>query len=151
MQEKCPLRSFEVAMDTIQHGTDKVVKSFKYFDSRDDFFRETVYTVDRNFYEIILAGDPCCLYFDVEHYSHSQFHADGSPSDNKLAITVATICYEAKWQWPELVTNPSPLDQVVVTTASRSAGASYKHSFTLTFHVWGLSTITEPFVPLPDI
>ena len=133
MQEKRPLGSFEVAMDAIQHGTDKVVKSFTYFDSRDDFFRETAYTVHRNFYEIIPAGDPCCLYFDVEHYSPSQFHADGSPSDNKLAITVATICYEAKCQWPELAVNPSPLDQVVVTTASRSAGAAYKHSFHINF------------------
>ena len=102
-------------------ATDKVVKSYTYFDSRDDFFRETAYTVHRIFYEIIPAGDPYCLYFDVEHYSPSQFHADGSPSDN---ITVATICYEAKCQWPELAVNPSPLDQVVVTTASRSAGAA---------------------------
>jgi len=62
MQEKCPLGSFEVAMDAIQHGTDKVVKSVTYFDSRDDFFRETAYTVLWNFYEIIPAGDPCCLY-----------------------------------------------------------------------------------------
>jgi len=98
MQEKRPLGSFEVAMDAIQHGTDKVVESFTYFDSRDDFFRETSYTVHRNFYEIIPAGDPCCLYFDVEHYSPSQLHADGSPSDNKLAITIATICHEAKCQ-----------------------------------------------------
>ena len=62
MQKKRPLGSFEVAMDAIQHGTDKVVKSFTYFDSRDHFFRETAYTVHRNFYEIIPAGDPCCLY-----------------------------------------------------------------------------------------
>jgi len=61
MQEKRPLGSFEVAMDAIQHGTDKVVKSFTYFDSRDDFFRETAYTVHRNFYEIIPAGDPSML------------------------------------------------------------------------------------------
>jgi len=127
MQEKRHLGSFEVAMDAIQHGTDKVVKSFTYFDSRDDFFRETAYTVHRNFYEFIPTGDPCCLYFDVEHFSPSQFHADGSPSDNKLAITITTICHEAKCQWPELAVNPSPLDQVVVTTASRSAGAVYKH------------------------
>ena len=91
MQEKRPPGSFEVAMDALKYGTDKVVKSFTYFDSREDFFRETAYTVHRNFYEIIPAGDPCCLYFDVEHYSNSQFHTDGSPSDNKLAITVATI------------------------------------------------------------
>jgi len=133
MQEKRPLGSFEVAMDAIQHGTDKVVKSFTYFDSRDDFFRETAYTVHRNFDEIIPAGDPCCPYFDVEHYSPSQFYADGSPSDNKLAITIATICHEAKCQWPELAVNHSPLDQVVMTTASRSAGAVCKHSFCMNF------------------
>jgi len=138
-------------MDAIQHGTDKVVKSFTYFDSRNDFFRETAYNVYRNFYEIILADDPCCLYFDVEHFSPSQFRADGSPSDNKLAITIATICYEAKCQWPELAENPSPLDQEVVTTASRSAGAVYKHSFHFIFQVWGSSIITGSFIPLPDI
>jgi len=44
-----PLASFKVAMDAIQHGTDKVVKSFTYFDSRDDFFRETAYTVNQKF------------------------------------------------------------------------------------------------------
>jgi len=119
MQEERPLGSFEVAMDAIQHGTDKVVKSFTYSDSRDDSFRETAYTVHQNFYEIISAGDPCGLYFDVEHYSPSQFHADGSLSDNKLAITIVTICHEAKCQWPELGVNPSPLEQVVVTTASK--------------------------------
>jgi len=123
MQEKCSPGSFEVAMDVIQHGSDKVMKSFTYFDSRDDFFRETAYTVHRNFYEVIPAGDPCC----VEHYSPSQIHADCSPSDNKLAITIATICHEAKCQWPELALNSSPLDQVVVTIASRSVGAVYKH------------------------
>jgi hypothetical protein len=35
-----------------------------------------------------LAGDPCCLYFDDEHYSPSQFHVDGSTTENKLAITL---------------------------------------------------------------
>jgi len=109
------------------------VKNFTYFDPRDNFFRETTYTVYQNFYEIIPAGDPCCLYFDVEHYSPSQFHVDGYPSDNKLAITTATICHEAKCQWPELAVNPSPLEQVVVTTASRSAGAVHKHSFHINF------------------
>jgi len=133
MQEKCPLGSFEVARDAIQRGTDKVVKNFTYFDSRDNFFRETAYTVHWNFYEIVPAGDPCCLYFDVEHYSPSQFHANGSPSGNKLAITIATICHKANCQWPELAVNPSPLDRVVVTTASRSAGAVYKHSFHINF------------------
>ena len=77
------------------------------------------------------------LGFDVEHYSNSQFHIDGSPSDNKLAITIPTICHEAKSQWPELAVNPSPLDQVVVTTASRSAGAVYKHSFHIKFPLEG--------------
>jgi len=75
MQEKCLLGpgSLEVATDTMKHGTDKEVKSFTYFDSRDDFFQETAYTVHRNLYKIIQAGDPCCLFFDVEHCSPSQF------------------------------------------------------------------------------
>jgi len=35
MQEKRPLGNFEVSMNAIQNGTDKVVKSFTYFDSRE--------------------------------------------------------------------------------------------------------------------
>jgi len=100
MQEKRPLGSFEVAMDAIKHGKEQVVKSFTYFDSRDDFSYERAYAAHRNFYEIFSAGDLCCLYFEVEHYSPNQFYVDGSPSDNKLAITIATICHEAKCQWP---------------------------------------------------
>jgi len=61
MQEKRHLGSFEVVVDAIKHGTEKVVKSSTYFDSRDDFFRETAYTAHRNFDEIIPFDDPCCL------------------------------------------------------------------------------------------
>jgi len=43
------------------------------------------------------------------------------------------ICHEAKCQWPELAVNTTPLDQVVVATASRSAGAVYKHLFHTNF------------------
>jgi len=84
MREKRPLGSFKVAMDAIKHGTDQVVKSFTYFDSRDDFSHERAYAVHRKFYEIISAGNPCCLYFDVEQYSLSQFYVDSSPSNYKL-------------------------------------------------------------------
>jgi len=69
MRDKRPLGSFEVALDALQRGTGKVVKHFTYFDSHENFFRETACTAQRNFYEIISDGNPCCLYFDVEHYS----------------------------------------------------------------------------------
>ena len=75
MQEKRPLGSFVVAKDAIKQSIDKIVKSLTYFDSHDHFFSETAYTVYQKFYGIISAGDPCCLYFDVEHHPPSQFHA----------------------------------------------------------------------------
>jgi len=57
------------------------------------------------------------------------------PIKLQTAITIATICHEAKLQWLawELEVNPSPLDQVVVTTALRSAGAVHKHSSHINF------------------
>jgi len=130
MQEKHPLGSCEMAKDAIKHGTDQVVNCFTYFDSRDDFFRETAYTVHRNFHEIILAGDPCCLCFDVEHYSPSQFHVDGSQSDNKPAITIATICHEAKCNLRSI---PPLSTKWWLSTVSMSAGAVHKHSFYINF------------------
>jgi len=131
MRDKRPLGSFEVAMDAVQRGPGKVVKHFTYFDSHENFFRETACTTQRNFYEIILDGNPCCLYFDVEHYSQSQFNEDGTPTDDKLALTVATIRAEAIAHWPALAADPWPLDHVVVTTATRMAGGVYKHSYHL--------------------
>jgi len=72
MRDKRLPGGFEVALDALQRGNGKVVKHFTYFDSHENFFRETACTFQRNFYEIISDGNPYGLYFDVEQYSPRQ-------------------------------------------------------------------------------
>jgi len=127
--------SFEVAMDAVNSGTGKVVKAFTSYKSREDFFRETACLHKRNFYEII-SGD-CTNYFDIEHYSPSQFSRDGTPTDDRLATTIATIHAAAMACGAALAADPSLLDHVVVTTASRMVDGVWKHSFHMNFYAVG--------------
>ena len=131
MRDKRPPGSFEVAIDAVKRGTSSVVKAFTSYESHEDFFRETACLSQRNFYEIISDGDPCSMYFDIDHYCPSQFNEDGTLTDDKLAQTIATIRAEAIAHWPALAADPSPLDHVMVATASRMAGGVYKHLYNL--------------------
>jgi hypothetical protein len=71
-----------------------------------------------------------------------KFDEDGSLSDDKIATTIETIRDEAKTRWPSLASaaGASPLDNVVVTTASRFTGEVYKHSFHIIFAEIGFSS-----------
>jgi hypothetical protein len=137
MQDNCPEGSFAVARDIIGKYPKKIYMIFK---SHEDFFRETADEDHRNFYEIILVDKPCTLYFDIEHCTAGKFNEDGSPSDDKLPSTIKTICEEAKAWWLCLAVDPSPLDNVVVTTASRMTGAVFKHSYHIVFPEIGFSS-----------
>ena len=55
--QKMPANRFAVAFDVAEDGR----KQFTYFQSPEDFFRETTGMVNRNFYEIIRRDQPCCL------------------------------------------------------------------------------------------
>jgi hypothetical protein len=122
-------------MDAVNSGTGKVVKAFTCYKSPEDFFRETACLPKRNFYEIISSS--CAMYFDIEHYSPSQFSGDGTPTDDRLATTIATIRAAAMARWAALAADPSPLDHVVVTTASRMVGGVWKHSYHILFYAIG--------------
>jgi len=137
MRDQRPPGSFEIAIDAVKRGTGRVVKAFTSYPSPQDFFRETACMPKRNFYEIISDGNPCCLYFDVEHYSPSQFNEDGTPTDDFLALILATIRAEAQAYWQALAADPSPLDRVVVTTASRMVGGVWKHSYHIMYYAIG--------------
>jgi hypothetical protein len=134
-----PEGGFAVSMDIVGLYP---AKEFTFFDSPEDFFCETANEKRRNFYEIILADKPCTLYFDIDHYTAGKFDKDGSLSDDKLATIIETIRDEAKTRWPSLASaaGASPLDNVVVTTASRFTGEVYKHSFHILFVKIGFSS-----------
>lgn len=136
MKDNRPEGSFAVARDIIGKYPKK---RFMFYKSPEDFFRETADEDHRNFYEIILVDQPCTLYFDIEHCTAGKFINDGSPSDDKLAITIKTIREEAKARWPCLAMDPSPLDNVVVTTASRMTGEVFRHSYHIVLPEIGFS------------
>jgi len=64
---KMPTNRFAVAFDEVEDGR----KQLTYFQSLEDFFREIMRVVHRNFYEMIRHDQPCCLYFDLEHCTNS--------------------------------------------------------------------------------
>ena len=133
MRAKCPPGSFEIAYDAV-NCSGKKVKNFTYFSSHEAFFQETAFAAERNFYEIIPEeNSSCTLYFDVEHYCPSQCNDDGTLTDDKLDVTIMTIREEAMTRWPALRAVPSPLDHVVITTASRTTGDVFKHSYHINF------------------
>jgi hypothetical protein len=63
MQQAAAASSFQVGIDT------ETGKAYTFFDSAEDFFKQTTYMVQRNFYEIVRTDQWCRLYFDVEHYT----------------------------------------------------------------------------------
>ena len=73
----------------------------------------------------------------MEFYSQSQLNEDGTPTDDELAHTIATIRAEAIAHWPALVVDPSPLDHVVVKTTSRMVGGVWKYSYHLNWPLAG--------------
>ena len=49
----------------------KVSKSFTFFESPADLFRQTARMSQKNFYELIESGQWTRLYLDIEHYVDS--------------------------------------------------------------------------------
>ena len=116
-----PTGKFAVALDVADNGR----KCFTYFQSPEDYFRETTSIVNRNFYEIVWHNHPCCLYFDLEHFTESAL------SDSKLEATVRLLAKEIRSEWPHL--QHEAIQDVVITTGSRPAKGKFKHSFHLVY------------------
>ena len=68
---------------------------------------------------------PCCLYFDLEHFTKSEL------SDSKLAKTVRLLAKEIRSEWPQL--QQEAIQDGVITTGSRPAKGKVKHSFHLVY------------------
>ena len=116
-----PAGKFSVALDVADNGR----KCFTYFQSPEDYFRETTSIVNRNFYEIVWHNHPCCLYFDLEHFTESAL------SDSKLEATIRLLAKEIQSEWPQL--QHEAIQDVVITTGSRPAKGKFKHSFHLVY------------------
>ena len=112
-----PQGGFEVAIDVNNTGA----KNFTYFLSHEEFFQETYAVVNRHFYEIIVADTPCCLYFDLEHYTQND------SDDSKIETALRVIQREVQKMWPKAT--DEVFQSVQVLTASRQSKGLYKHSF----------------------
>lgn len=121
MRQRTKTLAFEVSTDTGPTGS----KAYMTFPNIRAFFRETALLGTRNFYEIIPPNTPCCLYFDLEHYTAT------SASDNRLNSTVSAISAALADRWPDMPTTCA--QHVVILDGSRSTNNSYKHSFHLIF------------------
>ena len=64
---KKPADAFPVAVD-YRYRNDKVTKTFTFFESPEDLFRQTAEMDQKNFYELIKPGQWIKLYLDIEHY-----------------------------------------------------------------------------------
>ena len=120
-----------------------------YFQSPKDFFRETTSIANRNFYEIVLHDRPCCLYFDLEHFTESPH------SDTMLATAIRLLAGEIHSERPQL--QHGAIQDVVITTGSRPAKGKFKHSYHLVYprigfewsgNFGGMRTFAQWVVPL---
>ena len=119
MLKKMPESGFPVAVDNAGKG-----KKFTYFDSHEEFFRETAVHEQKNFYEMIKPESWCRAYFDIEHYTDSAEEAGG------IKEIIETIRETMKVEWKkELDGKPAVLEEVVVLEASRIdiKAEKYKH------------------------
>ena len=126
MQQNRPEGSMEVAIDTNPHGS----KRYTYFADPTEFFMDTFAVVHRNYYELIPPNQPCCLYFDLEHYT-AKAH-----DDNKLQCALKVIQQQAECRWS---ISTSCWETVVILTASRQVPTGYKHSFHVIYPCIGFS------------
>ncbi len=126
MQQNRPEGSMEVAIDTNPHGS----KRYTYFADPTEFFMDTFAVVHRNYYELIPPNQPCCLYFDLEHYT-AKAH-----DDNKLQCALEVIQQQAERRWS---ISTSCWETVVILTASRQVPTGYKHSFHVIYPCIGFS------------
>jgi hypothetical protein len=116
MRQARPAGAMEVALDTNTTGS----KSYTFFQDHSQFFSDTFVVVHRNFYEIIPPQHPCCLYFDLEHYTTQP------GADDKLQSTLQLIQQSASERWDA---RAQCWESVVIFTAARPVPTGYKHSY----------------------
>lgn len=136
MLGKKPVDAFPVAVD-YRCRDDKVTKSFTFFESAEDLFRQTAEMEQKNFYELIEPGRWTKLYLDIEHYVDA-CAANVAAGLVRIDEAVAVIKEVLTYHWRgEFETTGGALDDVVVLTASRHVEAAaqrkYKHSYHVIF------------------
>ena len=94
MRENRPEGSFAVSVDE-RYGNGNFMKSFTFFDSAADLFRQTAHLPQKSFYELIEADRWARLYFDIEHYVDSE----AVPSGIEEAVQV--VKEQLIHTWPE--------------------------------------------------
>jgi hypothetical protein len=126
MQQAAAASSFQVGIDT------ETGKAYTFFDSAEDFFKQTTYMVQRNFYEIVRTDQWCRLYFDVEHYTMT-------PKTNVTVEKILDIIEEVlRKRWPKIFEDQaSVLTDRAITVASRwvnrDSSRVYKHSYRVVY------------------
>ena len=136
MLVKKPAGAFPVAVD-YRCRDDKVTKSFTFFESAEDLFRQTAAMEQKNFYELIEPGRWTKLYLDIEHYVDA-CAANVAVGLERIDEAVAVIKEALAYHWKnEFKAAGSALDDVVVLTASIHVEATtqrkYKHSYHVIF------------------
>ena len=131
MRENRPEGSFAVSVDE-RYGNDKFTKSFTFFDSAADLFRQTAHLPQKSFYELIEADRWARLYFDIEHYVDSE----AVPSGIEGAVQV--VKEQLIHTWPEKFQDAGHvIEDVIILIASRHVDGTgtgkYKHSYHVIF------------------
>ena len=155
MLESRPAGSFAVSVDE-RYGNDKFTKSFTFFDSAADLFRQTAHLPQKSFYELIEADRWTKLYFDIEHYVDS----DAVPSGIEGAVQV--VKEQLIRTWPEKFQDAGHvLEDVIILIASRhvdvivdgcdngTGTGKYKHSYHVIFpqiYFYGNTGLMKQFV-----
>ena len=155
MQGKKPADSFAVAVDYLCKNRN-VTKSFTFFDSAADLFRQTAHMSQKNFYELIEPGKWTRLYLDIEHYVDLKEESSVGPSGIEEAIQVVkeTLLHN----WREKFENlESMIDDIAILIASRFVDVDdhschnhkYKHSYHVIFpqiYFYGNTGLMKKFV-----
>tara|TARA_X000000368_G_scaffold262813_1_gene208030 strand:- start:202 stop:1182 length:981 start_codon:yes stop_codon:yes gene_type:complete len=136
MLDKKPAGAFPVAVD-YRCRDDKVTKSFTFFESAEDLFRQTAVMEQKNFYELIEPGRWTKLYLDIEHYV-DVCAGDVAAGLERIHEAIAVIKEALAYHWQnEFEATSGALDDVVVLTASRhvedATQRKYKHSYHVIF------------------
>ena len=144
IKEKPP-GAFAVAVDYPRKDGNKS-KSFTFFESPADLFRQTARMNQKNFYELIEPGQWTRLYLDIEHY------VDFESEPSRIEAAICVVKEGLRHHWPgKLETAESAIDDVVVLTASRlvEGGSKYKHSYHVIFpriYFYGNTGLMKKFV-----
>ena len=147
MLESRPAGSFAVSVDE-RYGNDKFTKSFTFFDSAADLFRQTAHLPQKSFYELIEADRWAKLYFDIEHYVDSE----AVPSGIEEAVQV--VKEQLIHTWPEKFQDTGHvIEDVIILIASRHVAGTgtgkYKHSYPVIFpqiYFYGNTGLMKTFV-----